>query len=264
MRLLLERLGEHAVVEVGARRVAGLVAREEPDRRLQVLVVQQREERDAHRGIGDLDARDGRTRRRVAGILDVPDDHARGHILGGGAVDDHLRPAVVDVVVRGHHRHARPFEPHLEVAARGRRDRADAVDHLARGRDDDGRVARLQLGHRLLADLAADQQLVRPVLLDRGALLIGEREQRELLPVLLEDDVQGFEPGAGRLHGDLERRRDSDDLCPACRSESAGRPSVPRRRRRRRPRATGSAPARAENASPDDTRRGAKRERAFG
>ena len=56
----LERLREHAVVEVGARRVAGLVAREEPDRRLQILIVQQREERDAQRGIGDLDAVDRR------------------------------------------------------------------------------------------------------------------------------------------------------------------------------------------------------------
>ena len=59
---------------------------------------------------------------------------------------------------------------------------------------------------RLITSLSA------PSCLTCGALLIGEREQGELLPVLLEDDVQGFETRAGRLHGDLERRGDSDEL----------------------------------------------------
>ncbi len=119
---------------------------------------------------------------------------------------------MVDVVVRGHHRHAGPFEPHLEIAARRRGDRANAVNHLAGRGHDDGGAARLQFGHRLLADLAADHQPVSPVLLDLRALLIGEREQGELLPVLFEHDIQGFETRPWRLHGDLQRGRDSDEL----------------------------------------------------
>ena len=53
---LLERLGEDAEVEVGARGVARRVAREDAHRRVGVLIVEQREERDAQRRVGDLDA----------------------------------------------------------------------------------------------------------------------------------------------------------------------------------------------------------------
>ena len=60
MRLFLNGFGKRAVVEVGARGVAGRVAREDAHRRVEVLIVEQREERDAQRRIGDLDAVDRR------------------------------------------------------------------------------------------------------------------------------------------------------------------------------------------------------------
>ena len=123
MRLFLNGFGKRPVIEIGARRVARLVAREQPDRRLQILVVAQREERDAQR----RDRRSSRPRpsragRRVAGILEVADQHARRHVGRRGAVDHHLGAAEIDVVLRRHHRDARPFEPHLHVARRGRLD----------------------------------------------------------------------------------------------------------------------------------------------
>ena len=114
---LLERLRERAVVEVGARGVAGRVAREDAHRRVDVLVVEQREERDADRRVGDLDAVDRRARRRVSRILDVADDDARLDIVRRGAIDDELGAAEIDVVVRRDDRHARPFEPDLHVVA---------------------------------------------------------------------------------------------------------------------------------------------------
>ena len=64
------------MVELGARGVARLVAREQPDRRVERLVPAQREEGDAHGGIGDRDAVRRGAGRRKAGILDVADDHA--------------------------------------------------------------------------------------------------------------------------------------------------------------------------------------------
>ena len=67
-----ERLRERAMVERRRRLVAGRVAREERDRRVQVLIVEQREERDLRRGVG-LDA--GARGREARGMSGRP----RGH-----------------------------------------------------------------------------------------------------------------------------------------------------------------------------------------
>src|SRR6185436_11907264 len=98
---LLERLWKGRVIEVRARRVAGFIAREQSDRRLQILVVPQGKERDAKRRIVELYAFDaGGARRRVTWILDVADEDARRDIRRRRAIDDHLRAAEIDVVLR--------------------------------------------------------------------------------------------------------------------------------------------------------------------
>ena len=69
---------------------------------------------------------------------------------------------------------------------------------------------------------------------DLCALLIRQREERELLAVLLEHDAEVFHVGAWRLHLDLERRGDAHDFFrlvdldgrdghPACSDERAAR-----------------------------------------
>ena len=121
------------MVEVGARGVAGRIARVDAHRRVDVLIVEQREERDADRRIGDLDAVDRRARRRVPGILDVADHDARLDVVGRRAIDDDLGAAEVDVVVRRDDRDARPLEPDLDVVA--------AVDSSVRRPRSTGRPA---------------------------------------------------------------------------------------------------------------------------
>ena len=54
MRLFLNGFGNVSAIEVGARRVARFVLRVGEHRRVDVLVVAEREERDLHRGVGDV------------------------------------------------------------------------------------------------------------------------------------------------------------------------------------------------------------------
>jgi hypothetical protein len=79
---LLERLLEHVVDEGRLRLVARFVAREGGDRRVERLVVEQREERHPDRRVGALDAG---PRRGEARILDVADPDA-GRDVGGVAL----------------------------------------------------------------------------------------------------------------------------------------------------------------------------------
>ena len=69
------------MIEVGAGGIAA-GSREHAHRRVEVLVVQQREERDADGRVLDLDAVDGDAAGEEAGILDVADDDAGLDVLG--------------------------------------------------------------------------------------------------------------------------------------------------------------------------------------
>ena len=70
---LLEGLGKRETVEVRAGRVARLVLREGEHRRVDVLVVAERDERNLHGGVGDVDPFELRAARRIARILQVAD-----------------------------------------------------------------------------------------------------------------------------------------------------------------------------------------------
>src|SRR5690349_16276197 len=77
----LEGLLEYVVDEAEFRLVAGLVAREHDDRNVEILIVKEREKRDA-RVCVSADAR------RIAGVLEVSDAHARTHVRRRRAVQD--------------------------------------------------------------------------------------------------------------------------------------------------------------------------------
>ncbi len=124
---------------------------------------------------------------REARILDVAHAHAGRDVRRRGAVDDELRPAVVDVVVRGHDRNPRGLEPDLHVFRRRRRQRAEIEERLARRGDDDARRAGLELRHGLLAERERRPQHLR----FRRHRLIHRRRRgrdgnRDDLPVLLD------------------------------------------------------------------------------
>ena len=91
-------------------------------------------------------------------------------------------------------------------------DRAHAVDDLARRIDDDFRVAGLQLRHRLLPDLARDDDAVGAILKELRPFRIGEGEERHLLAVLLERDLELLELRSGRLDSHLEGCGQSHEL----------------------------------------------------
>ena len=183
------------MIEVGARGVAGRIAHVDAHRRVEVLVVEERDECDAQRGIGDLDAVDGSARRRIAGILDVADDHARFHIVRRHAINHELRSAEVNVVVRRDDRDARPFQPDLDVAAGARLERAQTAHSGPAHGHDDFRCAGLQVGDRRLADFVRDPDLVASVLRDLSLARLVEAEERRLLAVLLEDDADRLHSG---------------------------------------------------------------------
>ena len=84
----------------------------------------------------------------------------------------------------------RPLEPHLDVARGGRRRLAHPVEHGALGRDDDARRAALQVRNRVAPERPRDADAVRPVLLDLGRGRLRERDERRLLAVLLEGDLE--------------------------------------------------------------------------
>ena len=201
------------MIEVRSRGVAGRVARVDAHRGIEVLIVEQREERDADRGVGDLDAVDRRARRRVSRVLDVADDDARLDIVWRGAIDDDLGAAEIDEVVRRDDRHARPFQAHLDVVAGGRLERAHAAQHRpARGHDDAG-GAGLEIRDGRLADLVRDANLVGPVLSDLRLPRFLQAEERRLLAVLLEGDTNRLQRlGVRRVDRDLERARRADEL----------------------------------------------------
>ena len=147
---LLERLLEDVVDERRLRLVARFVARERDDRRVQILIVQQREERDLQPRVRAAYA--GPRVRESPGYSMSPTRTPDCDVRRRRAVDDHLRSAVVDVVVRRHDGDARRLEADLKVLRRRARQRAQSEERLTRRRHDDARGARLQLGHALLAE----------------------------------------------------------------------------------------------------------------
>jgi hypothetical protein len=121
---LRERLREHHVVERCHRLIAGGITREHVDRRIQVLIPEQREERHAQRGI----AWNARARSRKPAIFLVAYAHARLHIRRCGAVHDEFAAAMIDVMKLRQHGHLRRLQPHLHIAS-GRRFRLSQPVH---------------------------------------------------------------------------------------------------------------------------------------
>ena len=119
---LAEHLLEHLDLDRGRRLVAGGVASEDAHRRVQVLVVEQREEADLEAGVG---AGHAGGRRRVAVIAHVADADARFDVGRRDAIDDHLRAAVVHEVVDRE-------RPRPAAASSGRRRRHATSDDTTR------------------------------------------------------------------------------------------------------------------------------------
>ena len=178
---------------------------------------------------------DGRARRRVSRVLDVADDDARLDIVWRGAIDDDLRAAEIDEVVRRDDRHARPFQAHLDVMAGGRLERAHAAEHRpARGHDDAG-GAGLEIRDGRLADLVRDANLVGPVLSDLRLPRFLQAEERRLLAVLLEDDANRLQRlGVRRVDRDLAAGSPCRRTSRAFRWRWTAGPCARRRSRRRR------------------------------
>ena len=170
MRLRANGFGNGRVVERRASlRCPPRSRAYERHRRVQVLIVEQREERHLRRVV----CLDAGARGRESRIRLVADAHARFDVGRRGAVDDELGAAVIDVVERREHRDARRLEPDLDVARRLRVSLAEAVQHGPRGADDDPRGARLQLGHVALADRPHDVDAVGRFLADVAPVRAG-------------------------------------------------------------------------------------------
>ena len=219
---LAEHLLEHLDLDLGHRLVAGGVAGEDAHRRVQVLVVEQREEADLEAGVGA-----GHTggRRLVAVIAHVADADARFDVGRRDAIDDQLRAAVIHEVVRREHRDLRRHQPHLGTARHLGRHLALAEQHLARAGGDEPRRAGLERRQRLLADRPLqDQRAVG--LLDQLRLgVAGQREHRRPGAVLLERDRQRLERRAVRIDPQLEVAGLADERAGL--GEGEGRPLLP-------------------------------------
>ena len=124
---VLLRLLEHVVHERRCRLVL-LVPRATRDARFQVPDRRGREEGDILCRIASAPPA-GKAR-----ILDVADAHARRDVGRRRAVDDHLRAAVVHVVMRGQDGDARRLEPDLKVLRRRARQRAQVQPTMVASR----------------------------------------------------------------------------------------------------------------------------------
>ena len=109
---------------------------------VQVLVVEQRIDCDAHGRVGDAHG----AVPRVRGVDTIAHANAGRDVVGGRAEHHELAAAVVDVVVHRQHRDARRLQsdPHRMRQRRGQR--AHAVEHLALGGHQDAGVAGLEIG----------------------------------------------------------------------------------------------------------------------
>ena len=199
--------------------VARGIAREHRDRRVDVLVVREREEGDVNRRIA-LDADGGA---REPGIDAIADAHARLDVRGGRSIDDEFRAAKVHVVERRHDRCLRRLEAHLHIACRLDGDLPHPAQHRARRVDDDARRSRLELGNRALADRPRDEQAIRGLLSRRRVGRLVQREDRIGLAVLFERDVEARQLTLRRLHHHLERAVLSDEFLGLAEFNARGR-----------------------------------------
>ena len=195
------------MVERGGRFVARRIARIQRDRRIQFLVVQQREE--GHpRGLVSLDAGAGRGE---AGIGAIAHAHPGFDVGRRGAIHHELGAAVVDVVERREDGDARRVEPDLDVAGRFRFGLAHAVEHGPRRAHDDPGRSRLQLRDVALAHGPHDVDAFRRLLLHRRLRRLLQSEHRVGAAALFERHLDAGELAAGRFDQDVERRRLADE-----------------------------------------------------
>jgi hypothetical protein len=204
------------VIELGLRGVVRLVAREQAHGRVHILIVPEREKRDAHGRVGDRHAVRRLTRGWIARVLEASDLHARDHVRGRDAVHDHLRSAQIHIVMDGQHRDMGHVDPHTQVAARHRADVPKAIHGGTRGRDHDpgraGREARHTRPAHVTRDAHAIRTLVHHAHAARG---LAYRVEPRLLAVLLENDRERREVSARRVDDHVERRRGADELVGA-------------------------------------------------
>ena len=100
-----------AGARLGGRLIAGRVAREHGDRRVEVLIVAQCEERDAGRGILDAKRRAGER-----GKAHIADSDTGGHVGRRRTKHDELGAAMIDEMMERQHADARRLESNLEIA----------------------------------------------------------------------------------------------------------------------------------------------------
>ena len=162
-----ERFLEDLVDERGHGLIAGFVAGEGDDWRLQLLIVQQSKERHLRRLV---DSRHAGAACGVAEVLDIAHPDAREHVGRSGAIHDHLGAAVIDEVMRRHDRQARRLEAYLQIPRHRLRQRSQREKRLAAGRDHQAGRAGLQFRNALLAERAGDTQVVGVGLCGRGFL----------------------------------------------------------------------------------------------
>ena len=215
---------EDPVGEVGGRFVAGRVPRVEPDRRAEILVMEEREER--HPQV--VPAFDPGSRGRVAGVLEAADADARFGVGGRHPVDDELRAAVRDVMQRRQRRQARRRQAYRDVGGDLAPALAQPEQHRPGRGDHDARRTLHQIGMGLAVEGARDAQAVVRLLFQRRAGGICEGEEQKDGAVLL--DVRGerqeFRPG--RLRRRDEGRATPDELAGP--HDVEGRPGrLPRR-----------------------------------
>ena len=132
---------------------------------------------------------------------------------------------MVHVVMRRDHRHPRPLQSHLNIPCRGGVPRAQPVEHLASGPDADAARTGLQRRNRLFVDRGRDDDALALLPRLRGAWR-RKAEQRDLLVVLLEGDLQVGQLAVGGIDSDLDFCRGADELF-GFRDFDAGRRHAP-------------------------------------
>jgi hypothetical protein len=206
---LAEGLRKHLVVERRMGLISRLVAREEPNRRPEILVVQEREERHLQPRVRGGDAGPGCGEARVDHVAHLD---ARLHVGRRHAVDHHLGSAEVDVVVGRDRGDTRRVEPGGDVAGGRRFLRTHPEQGCSRGGHHDSRAAGLEVGHRTLADRPANPDPVGRLLRQRGGRGRAKRKEWRALAVLLEDDVEAGQFPLRCLDAHVERRIDANHL----------------------------------------------------
>ena len=192
---------EHAMVEVRLGFVPGPVPRVQADRRIELLVVQQREERRPQGLVGAVHAGCGRGMAAVGAVADPDPGLGVGRVH---AIEHQLGAAVVHVVETRRDGQPGRGEPGLDVAPGGGAALAQAEQPRSCRRHRDRRRTRREIAVGVPRQAAADADAGLGLLGDPGVAGRRQREDRHRDPVLLEDRGDRGELGVARVDRRLE------------------------------------------------------------